>query len=67
MSNPTRTRPDPTGRVGSGKKIFKKSGSGRVEKIELSFGLVGFENLDKTIFLAIPWTALIIQNNSSIQ
>ena len=52
---PTRDeQPDPTRRVGSGKKIFKKSDSGRVEKIERSFGLVGFENYDKIVFLAIP-------------
>ena len=42
MSNPTRTRLDPTGRVESGNKISKTSG--RVGKIQISFGLVWLEN-----------------------
>ena len=40
--------PYPTRRVGSGNKIFQKVGSGRVENIQRSLVLVGFENSDTT-------------------
>ena len=50
MSKPTRTRPDATGRVGSGRVtiFFQKVGSGRVEKIQRSLMLVGLDNSGTT-------------------